>query len=135
MDIEALNYVEMSETGFEFEFLDVSNGNGTGLFITVIGEHAEQVQEWKRKTINSMRNRDFLLLKKGKDEYRKYEEDVSSSLDSAVARIIGFRGISENGKPAEFSKETARRLCSINPEILNQVLETSNMMSNFTLSK
>jgi hypothetical protein len=135
MDISALNLSESSETGFEFEYIPESTGIGEGVFITVIGKHADKVKEWSRKALNDMRGREAMLIKKGKDDFRKIEEDESFGIKQAAVTITGWRGISDGANDLEYSAAMAVTLCTINPEIRTQVMAASEQMSNFTKSK
>lgn len=135
MDISKLDLTTTSEQGYEFEYIPESTGIGEGFFITVLGKHADTVKDWTRKAVNNMRDRERMLAKKGKDDYRKVEEDEQFAIQSAAIRIIAWRGITEGGKPLEFSKEKAVQICTINPDVRDQVIEASDLMTNFTKSK
>ena len=76
-----------------------------------------------------------MLAKKGKDDYRKVEEDEAFGIQLAAITIIGWKGLSDGGKPVEYSKEMALQLCKMNPEVRDQVSAASDLMSNFIKSK
>lgn len=135
MELSALDLSTTSEQGYEFEFIPEATGIGEGFFITVLGKHADTVKEWTRKAVNNMRNRERMLAKKGKDDYRKVEEDEAFGVQLAATTIIGWKGLNDGGKPVEFSKEMALHICKVNPEVRDQVSAASDLMSNFTASK
>lgn len=135
MELSSLDLSSTSENGYEFEFIPEATGIGEGFFITVLGKHADTVKEWKRKAINNMRDRERMLAKKGKDDYRKFEEDEAFGIQLAAITIIGWKGLSDGGKPVEYSKEMALQLCKMNPEVRDQVSAASDLMSNFIKSK
>ena len=135
MELSALDLSTTSEQGYEFEFIPEATGIGEGFFITVLGKHADTVKEWTRKAVNNMRDRERMLAKKGKDEFRKVEEDEAFGIQLAAITIIGWKGLNDNGKPVEYSKDMALNICRINPEIRDQVSAASDLMSNFTKNK
>lgn len=135
MELSSLDLSSTSENGYEFEFIPEATGIGEGFFITVLGKHADTVKEWTRKAVNNMRDRERMLAKKGKDDYRKVEEDEAFGIQLAAITIIGWKGLSDGGKPVEYSKEMALQLCKMNPEVRDQVSTASDLMSNFIKSK
>ncbi len=135
MELSSLDLSTTSEQGFEFEFIPEATGIGEGFFITVLGKHADSVKEWTRKAVNNMRDRERMLTKKGKDDYRTVEEDEAFGIKLAAITIIGWKGLNDAGSPVEFSPEMALTICRINPEVRDQVSAASDLMSNFTKSK
>ena len=133
LSLDDLDITKACESGFEFEYIRDSDGKGTGVFLTVMGSHSEKVQKWIRKTLNAVRQREAMLVKRGKgEEVRTVEDDLDFGIESAAIRIIGWRGISQNGVELKFDWESAVRLCTINPEIYAQVIKQSNDFGNFT---
>ena len=135
MELSSLDLSSTSENGYEFEFIPEATGIGEGFLLTVLGKHADTVKEWTRKAVNNMRDRERMLAKKGKDDYRKVEEDEAFGIQLAAITIIGWKGLSDGGKPVEYSKEMALQLCKMNPEVRDQVSAASDLMSNFIKSK
>ena len=135
MELSSLDLSSTSENGYEFEFIPEATGIGEGFLITVLGKHADMVKEWTRKAVNNMRDRERMLAKKGKDDYRKVEEDEAFGIQLAAITIIGWKGLNDGGKPVEYSKDMALSLCRMNPEIRDQVSAASDLMSNFLKSK
>jgi hypothetical protein len=135
MELSSLDLSSTSESGYEFEFIPEATGIGEGFLITVLGKHADAVKDWTRKAVNNMRDRERMLAKKGKDDYRKVEEDEEFGIQLAATTIIGWTGLNNDGKPVEFSKAMALTICRMNPELRDQVSAASDLMSNFTKSK
>jgi hypothetical protein len=135
MELSSLDLSSTSENGYEFEFIPEATGIGEGFLITVLGKHADMVKEWTRKAVNNMRDRERMLAKKGKDDYRKVEEDEAFGIQLAAITIIGWKGLNDAGKPVEYSKDMALALCRMNPEVRDQVSAASDLMSNFIKSK
>jgi len=130
IDLDDLDITKKAEVGYEFEFINEASAAPTGIFITVIGSHAPAVQNWVRKRLNAMRTREAMLKKKGKDDMRFVEDDEEFGIESAAVRVVGWRGITQ-----ECTKENVIKLCTINPEILAQIVKNSNELSNFLGNK
>jgi hypothetical protein len=130
LSLSDLNLVEDCNSPFEFELLD-GNSDGTGVLLSVVGDHADVVTKWKSQEINRMRRQDAHKKKKGKDvDFRTYEDDMEFGHEFAAIKIVNWSGISE-----PFSKENALLLCEINELAVIQINEASSEMGNFTDSK
>lgn len=130
LSLDDLDVERQCEDSHEFEYIDPS-GKKTGVFISVVGSHAQSVKEFTTSELNKDRMKKAQAARKGKDqEYTPFEEDIDFMIKSAAIRIVGWRGI-EN----ECNDENRLRLCRINPLIRAQVLEESNNLANFTKSK
>lgn len=123
-----LDITKQCEGGFEFEVTDDNTGKGTGVYLTVVGAHAESVQKFTSKKLNERRIFDDMNERRGKKaQVRRIEDDVEFGIELAAIRIIGWRGISD-----EFSPENAIKLCTVNPTIREQILKASEDLANFT---
>jgi hypothetical protein len=130
VSLESLDICKPCEQGFEFEYISEADSKPSGIFITILGSHAEKVKTWVRRELNRMRQREALMIKKGKDEIRQIEDDEQFAIESAAIRIIGWRGITQ-----DYTPQLAITLCDINPEIRKQVIEKSDELANFIKSK
>lgn len=126
LSLDDLDITKPCETGFEFEYISEATSKSTGVFITVLGSHSAKVQEWTRKELNKRRQRDAMRQRRGKDDVTLVEDDEQFGIESAAIRIVSWKGIAQ-----ECNRENAIRLCTINPEILNQVIKNSNELANF----
>lgn len=124
-----LNVTKKCEEGYEFEYLD-ANGNSTGVFITVVGAHAPQIQKWVNTQLNQRRKHEAMQAKRGKDVERLIEDDIEFGVEFMAIRITGWRGINEPCTP-----ENALVLCESNPLAVEQVKAASENLANFTRSK
>ncbi len=130
VSIEDLNLSRQCEEEYEFEYVDPA-GNNTGVFISVIGRHADRVRKFNSQEVNKMRRQRMLAAKKGnKDDFTPIEEDLDYLINDAAVRISKWRGIDQ-----ECTHENARKLCEINSLIREQVVDNSNDLANFTKSK
>lgn len=129
VSLDSLNVAKQCESAFEFEYINES-GSNTGVFLTVIGSHAPELQKWVNSELNKRRNFEAMQTKRGKDSVRLIEDDIDFGVELIALRIKGWRGINE-----PFTPENALRLCEINPLIVEQVKAASENLANFTPSK
>lgn len=139
-DLKALNQVKASEAGFEYEFISESAPEGTGVFVTVIGEQSEKVKAWVRKKIDQKRYINLQREKSRKDNISNYKDDEAEYIESAAIRIIAWKGIYKDAEAqvpeaVECTLENAKLICGMNNEFLLQALKHSNDISNFTKAK
>lgn len=131
--INDLDVKKSCEKGFEFEVTDDNTGKGTGIFLTVIGGHAQVIADFTKKTLNERRITDAMAEKRDPRGKRlhvyKVEEDEIFSTELIAMRIIAWRGIKE-----EYSHENAVKLCTINPPIREQILKASEDLTNFPIA-
>lgn len=130
VSLNDLDITKPCDNGFEFEYISDVTGKSSGVFITVVGAHSDRVKSWIRTNINRLRQREAMQAKKGRDEVRSVEDDEQFSLENAANRIIAWRGITD-----ECNFKNAVLLCTVNPEIRDQVLKHSEDLGNFIKSK
>ena len=126
LDLVKTDIAAAAEAGVEIELTLPKSNTPTGAFIKVRGEEAEVVRNNARKGYNQMQARAAMLRKRGKeDEPMTLEEAEDNLVESAIVRVIGWRGITEEGKAVEFNAENARRVFKKHPWIRDQVIEES----------
>jgi hypothetical protein len=126
--IDDLDVTKSCEDGYEFEVTDETTGEGSGVFLTVIGGHAQRIADFTKKMLNERRVAEAMHEKRGKGpKVTPVEEDMAFSIELIAMRVIAWRGIKE-----PYSHENAVKLCTVNPLIKEQVLKASNDMANFT---
>lgn len=131
MSLDDLDYISKSDAAYEFEYL-TPDGDGTGVFISVLGGQAEVVTREVAALLNDRRRKEAMRAMKARSnkkqaEFDPIEEDIEFGQRMAAIRIVGWRGISD-----PFSRENAMRLCATNREVAAQVIEHSDNMANFT---
>ena len=130
VSLESLNLSKDCEQGYEFELVDVK-GNGTGISLTVFGQHAEEPKKAIRKRLNAEITQNAMLSKRGKDIPVKTVEDMrDDNLHDAAVYVQGWKGITE-----PCTVENVIRLFTINQEYMRQSIEESQKLENFTRSK
>lgn len=130
LSLNDLDVTKSCEIEHEFEVVDDATGKGTGIFLTVIGGHAQRIVDFTKKEMNARRVAEAMNHKRdprGKSPVVvKIEEDIEFSTELVAMRVTGWRGIEE-----PYSHENAVRLCTINPPIKEQILAVSEDLKNF----
>lgn len=128
LSLDDLDAVAAADEAHEFEFID-HKGEGSGLFLQVIGANSPRVKAVEYEIGNAFRKKEAMKAAQrvASKDITPIEEDVATILKLAAVRIVGWRGLK-----VEYSPETALRVVSRNPEIANQVTEVSNNLALFT---
>lgn len=131
LSLDDLDLSVDSALGFEFEaVLDGIAGN-SGLFITVQGDHSDDLKQAERKAINMFRQKEALRAKKSNNnDFRPIEEDEQFGLESAARRVIAWRGLKD-----DCNFQNAVRLVRTRPELIEQIVSHSKNAANFIKSK
>lgn len=122
--LDDLDARKASADAFEFEYIE--DGAPTGVFLSVLGAHADAVRAETARIINERRRRDAVRSAKRSADFDTFEDDDEHGAQMAASRLVGWRGITD-----EFNAANALRLCKISPDIARQVLDQSNNMGNF----
>lgn len=131
-DLKKNNYAEAAEVGYEFELLLPGTNEPTGAFFKVRGDQSKTVKAFGRKKYAEFKLREQQAKRRGKDvEDMTLEEAEELSIESAVIRVIDWRGISEDGKEVPFTKENAERIFKEHTFIKDQIMEESGQLLNF----
>lgn len=118
-----------SDATFEFEYIG-TNGAGTGVFLTILGEHSEKVTTAVNAMINERRRMDATREANATtpaDNIMPVEDDVAFGQRVAAVRLVGWRGIQE-----DFTPERGLQLCRSNPPAAAQIMTKSRQLQNFT---
>lgn len=130
LSLNDLDVSKACEVACEFEVTDEATGKGTGIFLRVIGGHAQVIADFEKKELNARRVAEVMAEKRdprGKNpKVVSIEEDIEFSTELIAMRVVGWRGIEE-----PYSHENAVKLCTINPPIKEQILAKSNDLKNF----
>lgn len=131
LDLAKTNFTEAAEAGYEFE-LKLPTGEETGAFITIRGDQSKTVKAFARRKYTEMKQKEQAARRRGKDpEEITLEEAEELAIEAATIRVIGWKGITENGKPVEFNAENAARIFKEHPWIREQITEESALLLNF----
>jgi hypothetical protein len=131
-DLNKNNFADAAEAGFEFELLLPGTQEPTGAFITVRGDQSKTVKAYARKKYAEFKLREQQAKRRGKDvDDMTIEEAEELSIEAAVVRVIGWKGISEGKTDIAFSKENAERIFKEHPWIKDAVMEEASQLLNF----
>lgn len=131
LDLKVQNVAEQSEAGYEFELLYPGNQEKTGAFVKVRGTQSPVVRTYQRKKYNEYRVREQAAKRKNKDEEITLDEAEDMAIESAINRVISWRGIGEDGKEIPFTKETAEQVLRKHSWIREAIMEESDQLTNF----
>lgn len=129
-DILAQDYSKSSEIGFEFE-LKLPTGEGSGAFLTVIGDYSPTVKQYSKRKYQEFTQRQAIAKRKGKEEELSLEDAENLAIEAALVRLIGWRGFTEEGKEVKFSKDKAREVLTQHSWIRDQIQDESSDVGNF----
>lgn len=131
-DLIKNNFAEAAENGYEFELKLPGTGEATGAFITVRGEQSKTVKAYARKKFSEFKLREQQAKRRGKEiEEMTLDEAEELAIESAITRIIDWKGFEESGKNVPFTKENAERILREHSWIRDQVMEESSQILNF----
>ena len=130
-DIKKTNLAEQAENGYEFE-VKLPDGSSTDFFITVRGNLSPKIKKYSKDLFNKMQQKELNNKRKGKAEQPMDIEEAEATLvDSAVVRIITWRGLEEDGAVVEPTPENFKRIMAELDWVRSQVIEESDNAANF----
>lgn len=133
LDLSKLNVNKQSEEGYEFELLHPVTNEPVGAKITIRGEQSSTVRNYSKKKYNEYKLREQQAKRRGREvEELTLDEAEELAVESAVARIIGWSGITEDGKKElAFSPENAAIVLKEHSWIRDAIMEASQNLANF----
>ena len=129
-DLQTQDYSKSAELGFEFE-LKLPTGEGSGAFLTVIGDYSPTVKQYSKRKYQEFTQRQAIAKRKGKEEELSLEDAENLAIEAALVRLIGWRGFTEEGKEVKFSKDKAREVLTQHSWIRDQIQDESSDVGNF----
>ena len=129
-DIVKTNLAEKAEAGYEFE-VKLPDGSPTEFFVTVRGSQSPKVKAYSKKVFNQLQVKEQQAKRKNKETEFSLEEAEDMAVESAVVRLIGWRGLEEDGKEIKFNEDNARRIMRELDWVRAQVLEEADIAANF----
>lgn len=128
LDLSTFNTVAACDDGswLPFNF----GGKPTGVDFLILGDHSAGVQAYETEKLKSMARKSAAAEKrKATNELLLdlIESRNTRSIDDAVARVAGWRGVK-----GEYSKDAMREFLSRNPQFIDEILEHSRDTTVFT---
>lgn len=130
LDLSKNDPSKIADVGYEFNVI-LPDGTETDAKITVRGSNSPAVKTFSRKVQAELKVREQAAKRKGKEDDMNMDEAEEMLSRAAAVRVIGWKGIAEEGKEIPFSKDEAERILLKYPFIREQVLEESNSILNF----
>ena len=130
-DIKLTNLSEKAEAGYEFE-VQLPDGSSTDFYITVRGNQSPKIKKFSKDLFNKMQMKELQAKRKGKGEQPvDLDEAEATLIESAVARIVTWKGLEDGGKVVEPTQENVVRIMTELDWVRTQVLEESDNAANF----
>jgi hypothetical protein len=128
VDINAFDIVSRSAEGHEFELKDADGVTGTGVHLTVIGRYSDDVAKWNNAIMTKMSREAQMAARRGKAPDPKSLEDLrAQNIEGAAIRVIGWRGVKQ-----PFDRELLKAALRRNPHWIDQIVEESDQIANFS---
>lgn len=129
LDITAFDAVKDSEAGHDFELKQPDGITGTGVIVTIVGKHADAVVAYHRNILNKMMRDEQQARRRGKANEVDIQKLNDQSREDAALRVIGWKNVQQ-----EFSRDLLKTVFIRNPHWVDQIIEESNDLGNFTKS-
>ena len=130
-DIKKTNLAEQAEAGYEFE-VKLPDGSSTDFYITVRGNLSPKVKKFSKDLFNQLQQKELQAKRKGKaDQPVDLDETEETLIKSAVARIVTWKGLEDDGKVVEPTQENFVRIMTELDWVRKQVLDESDNDANF----
>lgn len=130
-DIIKQDFSKSAEIGYEFE-LKLPTGAGSGAYLTVIGEQSSTARQYAKRKFQEYQQRQQIAKRKNRDDDFTLEEAEEIAVETALVRLVGWKGLTEDGKEVKFDKEKAREILKQHSWIRDQIMEESADILNFT---
>lgn len=132
LDLTKTNLSQAAETGYEFELRIPGTQEATGAFVTVRGDQSPTVKTYGKRKYQEFKMKEQAAKRRGKEpEDLTLDEAEELAVESAIVRIISWKGIAEAGKDVPFTKENAERILKEHSWIREQIMEESSQLLNF----
>lgn len=130
IDIESFNTVSDCEVAHELELLGPDLMTSTGIFLMVLGEHADRVVTHFKTNTKKYIAGAKIAEKQGKeDEFseRLIDNQLQTEVKGAAIRVTGWRGPKQ-----AFNQDLLQAALTRNPHWIKQINKFSGTIGNFT---
>ena len=129
-DIKTHDFSAAAADGYSFN-LKLPTGADSGAKLTILGDLSPTIKNYSRKRFAEYQQRQQIAKRKGKEEEISLDEAEEMAVENALVRLIGWEGITEDGKEIKFSKEKAREILTAHSFIRDQIISESQDVLNF----
>ena len=127
ISILSFNAVEDCAKGYELEMKN-PYGDSLGFNLTIIGKHSDAVVNWVNGIVNKATVDAEIARRKGKPEAAKTMQELrAQNIEGAIIRVIGWSGVEQ-----KFDKALLKTAIENNPHWVEQIVEASDDLGNFT---
>lgn len=128
VDITSFDAVTECEYGHEFELKDKDGISGIGVRLVVLGKHADVVNKWINKTVNTLIREKQIAERKGRNMDPKSLDDIrEQNIEGAVIRVVGWKNVKQ-----PFTPDLLKAALKRNPHWIDQIVEESDNLGNFS---
>lgn len=130
-DIVKQDFSKSSEAGYTFE-LNLPTGEPSGAKLTILGDMSPTVKQYSRRKFSEFQQKQAIARRKGKDaDEMSLQEAEELAVESALVRLVGWEGITEDGKEVPFSKEKAEAVLTAHSWIREAIVQEASDVTNF----
>lgn len=129
-DIQKQDFSKSAEVGYTFA-LKLPTGADSGATLTIIGDMSSTVKAYGRRKFQEFQQRQAIAKRKGREDELDLDEAEDMAIESALVRLIGWSGITENGKAVEFSKDKAAEVLRAHNWIREAIVQEAGDILNF----
>lgn len=129
-DIKKQDFSKAAEVGYTFE-LKLPTGASSGAKLTILGDLSPTVKAYGRRKFQEFQQRQAIARRKNREDEIDLDEAEEMAVESALIRLIGWAGITEDGKAVEFTKEKAAAVLKEHAWIREAITQESADIMNF----
>lgn len=130
-DLVKQDFSKAAEGGYTFELI-LPTGTPSGAKLVVIGDMSPTVKAYSRRRYSEFQQKQSIAKRKNKDpEDMSLEEAEEYAVEAALVRLVGWEGITSDGKPVEFSKEKAKQVLTEHSWIRDAIVQEASDVTNF----
>lgn len=131
-DLQKQDFSKAAEAGYTFE-LKLPTGAGSGAKLTILGDMSSTVKAYSRRKFQEYQQKQAIAKRKGKElDDMDLDEAEQLGVESTLVRLVGWEGITEDGKEVPFSKDKAAEVLTAHSWIRDAIMQESSDVTNFT---
>jgi hypothetical protein len=130
-DLVKQDFSKAAEGGYSFELM-LPTGAPSGAKLTVLGDMSPTVKAYSRKRFAEFQQKQTIAKRKGRDvEDMSLDDAEEYAVEAALVRLVGWEGITSEGKDVAFTKEKAKEVLTAHPWIRDAVVQEASDVTNF----
>lgn len=130
-DLIKQDFSKAAEGGYTFELM-LPTGAPSGAKLVVIGDMSPTVKAYSRRRFAEFQQKQTIAKRKGRDmEDMSLDDAEEYAVEAALVRLVGWEGITSEGKAVEFSKEKAKEVLTAHSWIRDAIVQEASDVTNF----